>query len=284
MYGNQHDNGDPVCRQGGMSAEFGNEVEQLMSLWSRFRARIRREHFAPTWLGVLTNPAHIVRSGLYKAIKEIAPEIQGNILDFGCGSKPYEHLFLNSASYVGCDTQNSGHDHYTSKVDYFYDGKTLPFADEQFDAVVSFEVFEHIFDLPNSIKEINRVTKRNGLLLISIPFAWAEHEAPHDFARYTTYGISYLLEKNGYKVVNLKRTSTYLLAVFQLLLAYLIQVAPKNKLYYLFQLGIFFPTTLAAYTLNAVLPAKNELFLGSVILARKVTQLDNEMIVRDDNV
>lgn len=252
-----------------------------MSLWSRFRARIRREHFEPTWLGVLVTPAYIVRSGLYKAIKEIAPEVRGDILDFGCGSKPYEHLFPNSASYVGCDTKNSGHDHHNSKVDYFYDGKALPFADEEFDAVVSFEVFEHIFDLPSSIKEINRVTKRNGLLLISIPFVWAEHEAPHDFARYTTYGMSYLLEKNGYKVVNLKRTSTYLLAVFQLLLAYLIQVAPKNKLYYLFQLGIFFPVTLAAHVLNAALPAKNELFLGSVILARKVAQLDNEMTNRD---
>lgn len=241
-----------------------------MSWWLKLRSRIRREHFKPTWLGVLVNPAYIVRSGLFNAVKEVAPEIEGDILDFGCGSKPYEHLFVNAVSYVGCDTQHSGHDHASSKVDYFYDGKTLPFADEQFSAVVSFEVFEHIFDLPSSIKEINRVTQKNGLLLISIPFAWAEHEVPHDFARYTTYGMTYLLEKNGYKVVSLKRTSTYLLTVFQLLLAYLIQVAPKNKFYYLFQLGVFFPLTLAAYAINAVLPVKNELFLGSVILARKV--------------
>lgn len=265
-----HGNGEPVCRRGGMSALFSDEVERVMSLWSRLRGRIRREHFEPTWLGILVYPAYIVRSGLFNSIKEIAPEVQGNILDFGCGSKPYEQLFVNSASYVGCDTQHSGHDHHNSKVDYFYDGNTLPFADGQFDAVVSFEVFEHVFDLPGSIKEINRVTRENGLLLISVPFAWAEHEAPYDFARYTTFGMTHLLEKNGYQVVRLKRTSTYLLAVFQLLIAYLIQIAPKNKLYYLFQLGVFFPLTLLAYVLNAVLPSKNELYLGSVILARKV--------------
>lgn len=129
-----------------MSVEFGNEVELVMSLWFKLRSRIRREHFEPTWLGVLVNPAYIVRSGWFNAIKEIAPEVQGDILDFGCGS-----MFVNAVSYIGCDTQNSGHDHYNSKVDYFYDGKTLPFADEQFGAVVPFEVFEHIFDLPVSM-------------------------------------------------------------------------------------------------------------------------------------
>lgn len=249
-----------------------------MSFLSMLKCQIRGEQFEPTWLGILFNPSYIVRSGLFKAIKEIAPDVSGDILDFGCGCKPYEHLFANSSSYVGCDTYNSGHDHYSSKVDYFYDGKTLPFQDKHFDSVVSFEVFEHISDITLSIKQINRVTKLNGLLLISTPFVWPEHEVPHDYARYTTYGISSLLQKNGYKVINLKITSTYILAIFQILISYLMQISPKNKIYYLLQIGVFFPLTLAAYIINSALPKGEGLFLGIVVLARKVTHLDNETI------
>ena len=105
------------------------------------------------------------------------------VLDFGCGSKPYENLFINIDEYVGCDIEVSGHDHLDSKIDYFFDGKNLPFIDDRFDSVVSFEVFEHIFNLPEILKEINRVTKTSGNILISVPFAWGEHEVPYDFAR-----------------------------------------------------------------------------------------------------
>lgn len=240
-----------------------------MQLWNRVKVWVRREQFHPTWLGVLVNPAHIVRSGLYRNIRELAPRVQGRVLDFGCGSKPYKPLFSNVSHYIGCDTHNSGHDHCNSNVDCYYDGKVLPFDDGQFDAVVSFEVFEHVFELPASLKEINRVIKEDGLLLISTPFSWAEHEAPYDYARYSSYGLTYLLEKHGFQVVELRKTSSYLLAAFQLLIAYLIQIAPKNRLYYLFQGFLLFPLTLVAYLLDAVLPTRDELFLGSVILAKK---------------
>ena len=245
-----------------------------MGLLARIKSWIRKEQFDPTWLGPIVNPVYITRSGLNKNIKELALRIRGSILDFGCGSKAYEHLFRNATDYIGCDTRNSGHDHFDSKVDCYYDGRILPFANQKFDAVVSFEVFEHVFDLSASLKEINRVTKQDGFLLISIPFAWAEHEVPYDFARYTTYGISHLLENHGYQVVEIKKTSSYVLAIFQLLIAYLVQVTPKNMLYYLFQMFLFFPLTLLAYLFDAILPAKNELFLGSVILARKVVSIE----------
>ena len=54
----------------------------------------------------------------------------------------------------------------------------MPFSDGRFDSVVSFEVLEHVFNLPQILQEINRVTKDSGLFLISVPFAWGEHEAP----------------------------------------------------------------------------------------------------------
>lgn len=192
-----------------------------MCLKKRLIQILIKEAYRPGLLGPLVNPNYIIRHRLFKGIEEMAPNIQGDILDFGCGSKPYESLFSHASCYVGCDIETSGHSHIDSKVDYFYDGKTLPFRDHEFDAVVAFEVFEHIFNLPEILREIHRITKPEGQLLISIPFAWEEHEVPYDFARYTRYGITKLLRDAGYEVVELKKTTSSFLAITQLGIAYL---------------------------------------------------------------
>ena len=235
-------------------------------------AQSTKRSFLITRLSVATNPFYIIRSGLFKPIAKIAPTIKGDILDFGCGSKPYESLFTNANSYIGVDVEVSGHRHKDREVDVFYDGKTIPFPDNRFDAVVCFEVFEHVFNLEEVLAEIRRVLKSNGLLLVSIPFAWDEHEAPYDFARYTSYGIRHILNKNGFDVVELQKTTTYLLAVCQVFIAYLVQyVLPRGRISRkISQLILIFPLTVLSLLLNAVLPKRYEYFSNSVVLSKKI--------------
>jgi SAM-dependent methyltransferase len=164
------------------------------------KKKLQKEAFAVSPISIIVNPFYIIRNGLYKAISKQAINLTGEILDFGCGKKPYEHLFVNAETYIGVDIKISGHDHKNSKVDKFYDGKILPFPDNSFDSVVSFEVFEHIFNIDEVLLEIRRVLKPNGQLLITIPFAWDEHEAPFDYARYTSFGIKNILEKNLFEI------------------------------------------------------------------------------------
>jgi SAM-dependent methyltransferase len=243
-----------------------------MTIFRKLRAKARRESFHPTWLSAIVSPDYIIRRGLFLAVSQLAPSVSGRILDFGCGSRPYESLFLNAAEYVGVDLQATGHDHIDSKVDVFYDGKTLPFRDADFDAVVSFEVFEHVFNLPEVLREIHRVTKESGHLLISIPFAWNEHEVPYDYARYTSFGISDLLRKNGYDVIDLRKTTTYLLATGQIFIGYLTHLAPRARILRgFFQILFICPCTLATLALNAILPKRYEYFCNCVVLARRQT-------------
>lgn len=243
-----------------------------MSLLLKLKSKIKNEQFQPTLFGLIINPVYIVHSGLYKYISGYAPMIKGSVLDFGCGSKPYENLFINSDEYIGCDIEDSGHNHKDSKIDYFFDGKKLPFSDGRFDSVVSFEVLEHVFNLPEILKEINRVTKVSGLFLISVPFAWGEHEAPYDFARYTSFGITDILNENGFEVIEYEKTTTHFLTICQLFVSYLVQnIAPeKKRYYYIFQIMVIFPLTVIAYALNAIFPKNYDLFSCSVILAKKV--------------
>lgn len=242
----------------------------FMKLIERIRAKARVERFDPHIFGLLFNPSHIIRRSLRKAIAEQAALIDGRVLDFGCGSKPYKSLFHRADSYTGVDILISGHEHTESEVDFFYDGSTLPFTDGQFDAVVSFEVFEHVFNLPQILSEIARVTRNSGSLLISVPFAWQEHEVPYDFARYTTFGITHLLQSHGYEIVSLRKTTTSFLAISQLFISYLESIVPKNRVGWLFFLFcISLPCTIAAYALNLVLPKRDAVFSNSVVLARK---------------
>jgi SAM-dependent methyltransferase len=236
-------------------------------------ARRRREQFLCSPLAMVVNNAYIIRRGLYKGILGVSPRIAGNILDFGCGSKPYESLFINASSYTGVDIEVSGHNHACSRVDVYYDGNTLPFPDAHFDAVVSFEVFEHVFNIDEAMSEIRRVLKPGGQLLITVPFAWDEHEAPYDFARYTSFGIRHVLERNQFEVMEIKKTTTYVLALCQMGIAYLSQhVFPRRKpLSIIFQLLVTFPLNLGSLLLNAVLPRRYEYFCNSVVLSKKLS-------------
>src|SRR5688572_6641554 len=95
---------------------------------------LKKQSFQPSIFSLFINPLYFIRSCLYKNIKKKAPLLKGKLMDFGCGRKPYEALF-NVNEYIGIDVEKSGHNHKLSKVDFYYDGKTIPFQNDYFDSV-----------------------------------------------------------------------------------------------------------------------------------------------------
>lgn len=239
-------------------------------MFNKLKKWREKENYLTSPFGMIVSPIYISRRGLYKSILKFASNIHGNVLDFGCGSKPYESLFSNSKSYIGVDIEVSGHRHIDSKVDVFYDGKKLPFPDKSFDSLVAFEVFEHIFNLDEVLTEITRILKHNGQMLISIPFAWPEHEVPYDNARYTSYGIKFILEKNGFEILEIYKSTTYFLATCQLMISYLAwNVFPVGGIpSRILQILIIFPLNIISVLLNYLLPKNYEYFSNSIILCR----------------
>jgi len=77
-------------------------------------------------------------------LKQNLSQINGRVIDLGCGTAPYKHDILKVADeYIGVDWESSLHDQ--SHVDVFADlCKPLPFPDEHADTVVSFQVMEHL--------------------------------------------------------------------------------------------------------------------------------------------
>lgn len=223
-------------------------------------------------VSLLTNPFFFVRRNLFRNIRHFANRMEGRMLDFGCGDKPYERYFCNVSEYVGCDIEVSGHDHTNEKVDVFYDGKHLPFGDGSFDSVLSSEVFEHIFNLESIVKELCRVLKPGGGLIVTVPFVWNEHEVPYDFGRYTSFGITDLLERNGLKVVELRKSTSYVELIFQMWAEYLrhgFSRIPSRAVQILLQLAVIFPSVLLGAFLSVILPRNYSLYGDNVIFATK---------------
>lgn len=231
----------------------------------------KRQQFFVNPLSVFINPNFFSRRGLCNSIRREAPLLKGKLLDFGCGRKPWQSLFQVD-EYIGVDIEESGHDHNDSLIDVFYDGNTLPFEDNTFDSVFSSETFEHLFNLDTILMELNRVLKPGGYMLITIPFAWNEHEKPYDFARYTTFGIAAILKKNGFEVIRQNKTTTYFETVCQLLNSFWIEsVFPKNKaIRILLQALLLGIPTAFCVLLNKIMPDNKDLYLNQTILAQKV--------------
>lgn len=167
----------------------------------------------------LTHPLYLIRNRLLKSLKIQIPKLTGKIMDFGCGIKPYEPLF-SADEYIGVDFIGEGETYAKTKVDVIYDGKTIPFPEGTFDCIFSTEVAEHIFNLEAIVKELQRVLKKNGKILLTCPFTMPEHEAPNDFARYTSFAIQDILERNGFEIIHYEKTGNFIEALFQLRIIY----------------------------------------------------------------
>lgn len=99
----------------------------------------------------------------------------GSVLDLGCGTGVgSEMLARRGASVVGIDidpqTIVQATEKFGSSID-FLEGSVhaIPLADSSVDVVVCFEVIEHVDEPARVMKEIARVLRDDGLLLISTP-------------------------------------------------------------------------------------------------------------------
>lgn len=96
------------------------------------------------------------------------------------------------------------------QLDIVSDIASIPEEDESFDAIMCTEVFEHIINPREAIKEFQRLLKPGGRLIITAPFCSLTHFAPFHF--YTGFN-SFFYEKElgsaGFELVEVTRNGNY---------------------------------------------------------------------------
>ena len=146
-----------------------------------------------------------------RSLREAREFATGDLLDIGCGQKPYKallgdrvqrHLGIDYPDTVG-QHMSSGYD--SPEVDIYAAGEALPLRPGSMDTVLCTQVLEHTPEPDRMMAEMARVLKVGGHLILTAPLEWGLHQAPHDYYRYTRHGLAYLAEKHGLRVIYIRQ-------------------------------------------------------------------------------
>lgn len=125
------------------------------------------------------------------------------VLDLGSGEKEgsYHQYFKDKAeTIVTSDMKIGGENHKSLN----FETDDLPFNDQEFDVVLSFNLFEHIFNYQKLINETYRILKKDGELIGFVPFLVNFHPDPNDYFRYTEQALNKIFQNANFSEIKIE--------------------------------------------------------------------------------
>lgn len=130
----------------------------------------------------------------------IAGHARGRTLDVGAGRLAWRNLLMQHvASYFSGDVTKEHPDLHV----VFDVTQGLPFANAAFDTLFCCSVLEHAREPWGALSEMYRVLVPGGIAIVSLPFLLHLHDEPHDYYRFTRYGIEHLAERAGFQMAQM---------------------------------------------------------------------------------
>jgi SAM-dependent methyltransferase len=130
------------------------------------------------------------------------------VLDAGAGEGRYAEAFPKQR-YCGVDLGIGDASWNYTGLDAVADLAALPFPAACFDAAVNIVTLEHVREPRCVLAELARVLRPGGQLLLIVPHEWEVHQAPHDYFRFTRYGVRHLLEAGGFADIHVLAAGGY---------------------------------------------------------------------------
>jgi SAM-dependent methyltransferase len=131
---------------------------------------------------------------------------EARLLDAGCGSGRTLDMLAGYGAPAGTElnplgvqaSRQRGHDVEQAAVE------ALPYADDSFDLVTCLDVIEHTDDDVKSLRELRRVTKPQGHLVVTVPahpWLWSNHDVVNlHRRRYTRRSLRQAAESAGWQI------------------------------------------------------------------------------------
>lgn len=145
-------------------------------------------------------------SDLKIGLDRLLPMDAEAIFDFGCGGSPYRTLWPADRRYDRADIEG------VADVDYLIHGDkngcdTGASADT-YDLVLSSQVLEHVPNPQAYLREAYRVLRPGGQMVLSTHGVFEDHGCPHDFRRWTSYGLTEELNDAGFEIDVMAKVTT----------------------------------------------------------------------------
>jgi SAM-dependent methyltransferase len=115
-------------------------------------------------------------------------QTDARVLDVGCGDRPYRELFPNT---VGFDVPGNPY------ADLHGSLESIPLEAASFDLVLCLQVLEHVPDPAAAVRELRRVVRPGGRVLLSTHGVYPFHPNPDDLWRWTQQGLERLFLTNA---------------------------------------------------------------------------------------
>lgn len=141
------------------------------------------------------------------------------ILDVGCGDRPYREIFPGA---VGLDVPANPLADLHGSID------AIPVEDASFDLVLCLQVLEHVPDPQAAIRELRRVVRPGGRVLLSTHGVYPFHPNPEDLWRWTHRGLERLFLTNAEWTSVTVRAGAGTASTVAMLVAHVLDLALKR--------------------------------------------------------
>jgi SAM-dependent methyltransferase len=174
-----------------------------ISEWKPTKIKLENNKFYVNVAGIASGSLYITMEAFH-ALDSCKSYLRGHLVDLGCGNVPYFEWYKEQVEEITC-VDWPGTLHSAKHIDVFADlNQALPLTSESVDCVLLTSVLEHISEPQILLKEIRRILKKDGHLVLSVPFLYHLHEEPFDYYRYTPHGLKYLAKETGLEIIKVE--------------------------------------------------------------------------------
>lgn len=207
--------------------------------------------------------------------------LQGLILDAGSGDKKWQKHISENCRYLSLDylSVSANSPWRVSSPQINADATSLPIRDRSVDAVINVFVLEHVKSPPLLIKELIRVIKPGGLLLMAGPGdILMTHGEPDCYFNMTKWAYSMHLKENNMEVLEEYYPVKFWMSLFVLIYQKIVRndVYNRHSIMKLIQIPVLLlslivspPLNLLAYLMDLITPFDTRGYNTYMVIARK---------------